>query len=294
MVLDLISIGVSVVSLFAKKGIENLASAAAYKLEPYAINSEVIKGLQTVLQKDIEQLKMQITSLAEAEADSAVQVLEEALIIIKNDNTETKSFSNPAALEAALKSPEAVPFKISHIVKNKLFDAEKSAIKAFNDKKNIKVLLRLECMKIQIFCTLIRHRKNPKMCFDLLWYKVGHMLSDTKINNLLKLEENVFTSRVKLEKSKTCKRLFPQIYQALYITYMAAIDEPKTEKINSIANLPHIPDYNDSGEKIYFTHFCILNFDDISVPLVTLSYKIESYRFAKFANCLFFLSERIH
>lgn len=281
MSVDIIGIAVSVARSVASKAINVAADKmrlnAKSKLESYSEEYEAIKYLQSALQKDIEGVKKQIESCSQAQVTAALQMVKDALIIIKVTNHGTEVIDSTTALTEA-----PISFCIPEDAKSLLVEARNLAMKAFPDRVNIPVAMRLDALKIQIFCTIMLYQDKPEYCAEIFFEKVQLLTSDRQLKSLLKTRKILLLrSKSKSDDINSCRILCNEIRSAAF--RLCFLWNGNSKCLDPLLNALNLKCLNRSPDKVLHYH-SLLNVDGKGRVIVLVYGK--RFFYCKFANCI--------
>lgn len=149
-------------------------STAKAMNEENEVSARIKSALQTSIDQLKDTLKRRLDSLAESNLRAAISYVKDALIIIQTHDI--VDGMDPNIQKDFV--PKTLKFNISDDAIEQLKQARAWAQLAFSDHENVSIPMRIEAVKVQIFCILLLFKDEPKKCSLLITERITSLFED--------------------------------------------------------------------------------------------------------------------
>lgn len=187
MALDLLGLGVSMLRCLAGSAVGFMVSKGIRSAA-----SESGGSIRTFLQKDIDHIREKLDSLSQSKLSAALQNVRQGLILLDQQfsisgpmscSPSTSELESAVGLCVTTRTVLAADstMEIPAEVRRQFELAQQLAIESFHDKRNVPAMLRVESLKLQLFCSMLIHYQQPERWLGLWTVILEESMKDKEL-----------------------------------------------------------------------------------------------------------------
>lgn len=181
MPLGLIDLGLNlaqiIAAIFTNLIFENVRNVTANSMRAPQIHAE---HFRQILLTDTNEIKEKINSLSQSRLLSAFDYVKRGLIVLQSLFPAQTTKSSGEIMEYYNLNKSKLEDLIND-AKRFFHQADVWATEAFNDKSNVSIPMRLEAIRIQLFCTMLLHWDKPQQWLAMWRSILTNMIKDRGI-----------------------------------------------------------------------------------------------------------------